>query len=96
MTHRTMESLEASGFEGIIKEGSDLYVDYSTPPPCFVHHTDAGGWCERPAETPRRRQRPGGRVRPGGFVHKRRGVGALERRCEGDGTPLHQGGRGAS
>jgi hypothetical protein len=44
-----MESLEASGFEGIIKEGSDLYVDYSTPPPCFVHHTEAGGWCERPA-----------------------------------------------
>jgi len=49
MTHPTMESLEASGFEGIIQEGPDVFADYPHPLPCFVHHRDAGGWCERPA-----------------------------------------------
>jgi hypothetical protein len=49
MTQVTMESLQASGFEGIIKEGPDVFADYSSPLPCFVRHTDAGGQCERPA-----------------------------------------------
>ena len=48
MTQVTMESLEASGFEGIIKEGPDAFKGYPDPLPCFVHHRDAGGWCERP------------------------------------------------
>ncbi len=49
MTQVTMESLEASGFEGIIKEGPDVLTGFSDPLPCFVRHRDAGGWCERPA-----------------------------------------------
>lgn len=47
MTKITMESLEASGFEGMIQEGPDAFNRYSGPLPCFVHHRDAGGWCER-------------------------------------------------
>ncbi len=47
MTHPTMESLEASGFEGMIREGPEAFGGYSRP--CFVHHRDAGGWCERTA-----------------------------------------------
>jgi hypothetical protein len=49
MTQVTMESLEAGGFEGIIKEGSEAFGGDRAPRPCFVHHRDAGGWCERGA-----------------------------------------------
>ena len=49
MTQVTMETLEAGGFEGIIKEGAEAFDGDRAPLPCFVHHRDAGGWCERPA-----------------------------------------------
>lgn len=49
MTQLTMESLEASGFDGMIKEGPEAFKGYLGPMPCFVHHRDAGGWCERTA-----------------------------------------------
>ena len=49
MTQLTMESLEASGFDGMIKEGTEAFKGYLGPMPCFVHHRDAGGWCERTA-----------------------------------------------
>src|SRR5215212_10831878 len=45
MTNVTMESLEASGFEGMIREGPDAFGGDPGPRPCFVHHRDAGGWC---------------------------------------------------
>jgi hypothetical protein len=48
MTQITMESLEAGGFEGIIKEGAEAFKGYSDPLPCFVHHSYAGGRCGRP------------------------------------------------
>jgi hypothetical protein len=47
MTQMTMESLEASGFDGMIKEGPEAFGGDRAPRPCFVHHKDAGGWCER-------------------------------------------------
>src|SRR5215210_1021350 len=46
MTQMTMESLEASGFDGMIKEGPEAFGGDRAPRPCFVHHRDAGGWCE--------------------------------------------------
>ncbi len=49
MTQVTMETLEAGGFEGIIKEGAEAFEWTRVPLPCFVHHRDAGGWCERDA-----------------------------------------------
>ncbi len=49
MTHPTIESVEASGFDGMIKEGPEVFGGYPGPMPCFVHHRDAGGWCERTA-----------------------------------------------
>ena len=49
MTNVTMESLEASGFEGMIKEGPEAFGGGRGALPCFVHHEDAGGWCERSA-----------------------------------------------
>ncbi len=49
MTHPTMETLEASGFEGMIREGLRAFGGDRAPRPCFVHHEDAGGWCERAA-----------------------------------------------
>ena len=55
MTQVTMETLEAGGFEGIIKEGAEAFdwdrgeANAIAPHPCFVHHRDAGGWCERDA-----------------------------------------------
>ncbi len=48
MTKQTMESLEASGFGGMIQEGPDAFDGYDGALPCFVHHRYAGGWCERP------------------------------------------------
>lgn len=69
MTKQTMESLEASGFDGMIQEGPDAFDGYDGAPPCFVHHRYAGGWCERPggcgstasasASSTARRSRPG-------------------------------------
>ncbi len=44
MTKLTLESLEASGFEGIIRE-----EPLAGGMPCFVHHREAGGWCEHTA-----------------------------------------------
>jgi len=55
MTQVTMEILEAGGFEGIIKEGAEAFdgdrgeANAIAAWPCFVHHRDAGGRCERGA-----------------------------------------------
>jgi hypothetical protein len=49
MTQVTLESLEASGFDGMIREGAEAFGGYPDPLPCFVHHRYAGGWCERTA-----------------------------------------------
>jgi hypothetical protein len=52
MTKRILERLgrmEASGFDGMIREGAEAFAGYYGPRPCGVHHRDAGGWCERDA-----------------------------------------------
>ncbi len=49
MTQVTMETMEAGGFDGMIKEGLEAFGGDRAPRPCFVHHRDAGGWCERDA-----------------------------------------------
>ena len=51
MTQVTMETLEAGGFDGMVKENPEAFDGFPAPLPCFVHHKDAGGWCERTATT---------------------------------------------
>jgi hypothetical protein len=49
MTKQGLERLEASGFDGMIREGADAFGGSGLKMRCSVHHRHAGGWCERDA-----------------------------------------------